>query len=443
MDANPALQLTEDELAGARESVRRGVRGVIPALVIILTVTGVIEGAVVAALVAPGHVLVSALLAGAVGAALGVPLALSFSAITSRRGLAIGAEQAVQQRMMETEVRRREFETRFGRALEMADDEADCYDVIRRGMRNAVPDRAVELLLADNSHAHLDRVVVASPDGAGVPGCPVDSPDRCVAARRAQTQVFADSEDLDACPLLRGRDEGSCSGVCVPVSIMGTTVGVAHATGPQGDPLDVSAIEALQALANLAGNRLGMLRIMAETQLQAATDGLTGLINRRSLENRARALRSDGVEFALVMADLDRFKNLNDTHGHVAGDRALRVFAETLRHVLRSDDLACRYGGEEFVILLPRVGAHEAIDAMERIRRELAHKTGRGEAPSFTASFGVAHSSDASDFDELVHRADQALFLAKDGGRDRICLDGHSIAVAPSLTAVDAFTSSS
>jgi diguanylate cyclase (GGDEF)-like protein len=314
----------------------------------------------------------------------------------------------------------------------MSDDETAAFDTIRRGLQLAVPETSVELLLADNSHAHLARVVSVSIDGQGNSGCPVDSPAHCAAARRAQTQVFTDSEDLDTCPMLRGRERGRCSGVCVPVSIMGNTVGVVHSTGPVGEPLDDNAIRSLHALANQAGNRLGMLRIMAETQLQASTDGLTGLINRRSLENRARMLRNDGTEFALVMSDLDHFKMLNDTHGHDTGDRALRVFAETLRHALRAEDVACRYGGEEFVLLLPGADIDQAIEAMSRIRDALAHTTGRGDVPSFTASFGVAHSNETADFEDLVHRADQALFAAKDAGRDRVCVDGQIV----TLTAV-------
>jgi diguanylate cyclase (GGDEF)-like protein len=303
-----------------------------------------------------------------------------------------------------------------------------------------VPDTAVELLLADNSHAHLDRVVSVVPEGAAVGaarGCPVASPDQCVAARRAQTQVFPDSEALDGCPMLRGRGGDDFSAVCVPVSIMGRTVGVVHATAPHDQPLDDIATGALQVLANLAGNRLGMLRIMAETQLQAMTDGLTGLMNRRSFENRARALRTNGVDHALVMVDLDHFKGLNDTHGHETGDRALRVFAETLRESVRSEDLVCRYGGEEFTVLLPGVDRAEAVEIMERVRETLARTTRRGDVPSFTASFGIAVSGTADDFEDLLLRADRALFAAKRAGRDCICVDGQSIAVAPSLTAIN------
>jgi diguanylate cyclase (GGDEF)-like protein len=248
--------------------------------------------------------------------------------------------------------------------------------------------------------------------------------------------VFADSEDLDSCPMLRGRERGRCSGVCVPVSIMGRTVGVVHATGPVNEPLEDEAVQGAQTLANQAGNRLGMLRVMAETQLQASTDGLTGLVNRRSLENRMRRLRADGMAFAFVMADLDHFKVLNDTYGHEAGDRALRIFSETLRLELRADDTACRYGGEEFAVVLPGVDLHEAVDVSERIRQALATTSGRGDVPVFTASFGIAHSTDAGDLDDLVGRADRAMFAAKTAGRDRICLDGHSTPVVAGLSAL-------
>jgi diguanylate cyclase (GGDEF)-like protein len=236
--------------------------------------------------------------------------------------------------------------------------------------------------------------------------------------------------------MLRGRDQGRCAGVCVPVSIMGRTVGVIHATGPVGEPIGDESIAALQTLANQSGNRLGMLRVMAETQLQASTDGLTGLTNRRSLENTMRNLRADGTEFAFVMADLDRFKALNDAHGHEAGDRALRIFSETLRHEMRADDVACRYGGEEFAIVLPKAEPSDAIDVVERVRAALAAATGRGDTPIFTCSFGIAHSSDAADLDDVILRADQALFAAKDAGRDRVCLDGHAMPVAQTLTAL-------
>ena len=300
-----------------------------------------------------------------------------------------------------------------------------------------MPAHPVELLLADNSHAHLEQVVVSAPAEESGPECPVGSPNRCIAVRRSQTQRFGDSEALDACPLLRGRAQGRSSAVCVPVSIAGRSVGVLHALGTVEDPIDDEQVQSFQTLADQAGHRLGMLRIMAETQLQATTDGLTGLMNRRSFENRAHGLWSSNTRHAVVMADLDHFKKLNDTHGHEAGDRALRVFAQTLRAQLRGDDLACRYGGEEFLVLLPETETFEAIEIAERIRDALSTAAGEGGVPSVTASFGIAHSDDAEELDELVQRADQALFAAKREGRDAICIDGHDAPVARNLTAIN------
>src|SRR5581483_7612720 len=107
-------------------------------------------------------------------------------------------------------------------------------------------------------------------------------------------------------------------------------------------------------------------------------------------------------------------KNLNDSHGHEMGDRALRMFAETVRRELRADDIACRYGGEEFAFVLPNAETHDAIEVVERIRQALARATSRGDAPHFTVSFGIAHSTDAADLKDVIERADRALFAAKD-----------------------------
>ena len=427
--------VTDADLAAARIEVRRGVRGLVVALFGIILLIGVAAGVVVAA-VNDDAMGATVLVVVGMSVAIGFPLVLALYALTRRRGLDIALDTVVQARVLETEARRREFEARLGRALEMAGDEVAAYETIERAARIAVPRSPVELLLADNSHAHLQRVVTVTTDGCTA-GCAVSSPNQCVAARSAQTQVFPDSDALDGCPMLRNRGGDRFSAVCVPVSIMGRTVGVVHATGEADAAVDDEAVESLQVLANQAGHRLGMLRIMAETQLQASTDALTGLMNRRSLETRARVLRATGVDHSLVMADLDEFKSLNDRFGHETGDRALRVFAETLRDHVRTEDLTCRFGGEEFVVLLPGIEIHEAVEIIERVREALARTTRRGDVPSFTASYGIAESTAAANFEDLLQKADRALFAAKEAGRDCICIDGHRIAVAPNLTAIN------
>ena len=429
------IRVTDADRAEARESVRAASRGTTIGgigLVLLATFAGVVLSE---ALFPSLSGVVQALAAAAIAGVLMLPLLLGVAGTAKRRAVQAGSEDAAKERTMQAEARRRGFETKLSRALEMCDDEVAAYDVVERAMRTAAPDAPVELLLADNSHAHLERVVVSAPDGQQ-PGCPVDSPDGCVAGRRAQTQVFRDSESLDACPMLRGRERGRCSSVCVPVSIMGRTVGVVHTTGPVDAPLDDESVQALQTLANQSGNRLGMLRVMAETQLQASTDGLTGLVNRRTFENRMRQLHADGTEITVLMADLDHFKKLNDAHGHEAGDRALRIFSEVMRNAMRADDVACRYGGEEFAVLLPSTDLQDAIDIAVRIRSALAQNAERGDAPTFTASIGIACSTDAADLEDLVHRADRAMFAAKAAGRDAICIDGHAMPVSSTLAAI-------
>src|SRR5580658_1393687 len=124
---------------------------------------------------------------------------------------------------------RQEFGNRVANALDMTERESEVIEVIERSLCDALPDSPVELLLADNSHAHLVRVAGHAPSGV-LPSCGVDSPNHCPAARRSQLQVFADSDDFDSCPKLRNRPGGAVSAVCVPVSIMGQNLGVIHST---------------------------------------------------------------------------------------------------------------------------------------------------------------------------------------------------------------------
>ncbi len=336
-----------------------------------------------------------------------------------RGAVGVRATSLARQRQLERDQARRELEQRLARAFEMADSEETALDVVGRALELIVPDRAAELLLADHSHAHFEAAAVSTASAAA-PGCPVDAPDRCVAARRAQPMQFTSSGNLDACPELQRGAGDPCAACCVPVSIVGRTVGVLHTTGPEGELLDAPTVAALATLADEIGGRLGMLRVMAETQLQAATDALTGLLNRRSLGNQLRILQEQGRTFVLAMGDLDRFKALNDTHGQDTGDRALRLFADTLRRSMRPDDLVCRWGGEEFAIAMADISMPGAVAALERVREQLALAVDQGTVPRFTASFGVSGGAPDDDIDDVVARADAALREAKDAGRNRV-----------------------
>ncbi len=318
-------------------------------------------------------------------------------------------------------ITRQRFESRLANALEMAEGEPEVLDVIERSFGDVLPDAAVELLLADNSHAHLFRMASVRPEGVA-PGCSVDSPDGCPAARRAQVQTFADSDALDACPKLRHRTQERISALCVPVSIMGRTVGVIHSTGNLGEGATDVQIQDLATLAKLAGARVGLLRIMAETQLQASTDALTGLLNRRSFSEQVSSMPNQVFPMAVVMADLDHFKALNDTYGHETGDRALRLFARVLRDSLRSNDLVSRYGGEEFALAFPGCSSADAAIALEGVRTRLDAAVTVGGLPKFTASFGITGAEPGEEFETVLGRADDALMMAKRGGRDQVVL---------------------
>ena len=319
----------------------------------------------------------------------------------------------------ETQARGQRFESRLANALDMAEGEPEVVQVIERSFSAIVPDAPIELLLADNSHAHLLRMASASPTGAP-PNCCVDSPDHCPAARRAQVQRFSDSEELDACPKLRGRPEGAVSAMCVPVSIMGRSVGVIHVTGEQHTAFSENTVQDLETLAKLSGARIGLLRVMAETQLQATTDSLTGLLNRRSFEHRVAALRREEPSVVIAMADLDHFKLLNDSYGHETGDRALRLFAQVLGESLRAEDLVCRHGGEEFAIAILDCGIEKAREIFDASRVRLEAATTVAGLPKFTVSFGVVKADPKDDLPTTISRADAALFQAKRDGRDRV-----------------------
>lgn len=320
------------------------------------------------------------------------------------------------------EAGRHQFANSLQDALEMVETEDQALGVVQRALGEIAPAPG-ELLLADSSRAHLRRVVEAVPaDAAGPPSCPVATPWSCPAVRRGQTLRFASSEVLASCPKLRDRPEGPCSATCVPVSVLGTPVGVLHVTGVDGETRSEEEVISLEGLAMQAGARIGVLRAMSRTQLQASTDSLTGLLNRRALEEEVRRLHDEAAPYAVTMADLDEFKRLNDTFGHETGDRALRLFAKTLRDAVRDIDVVCRYGGEEFVVVFPHCSLVEAAAIVHRVREGLAHAVAGGEVPAFTASFGLADSTLASDFEGIAQLADTALYRAKQAGRNRLVI---------------------
>jgi len=347
---------------------------------------------------------------------IGIAFAGVVTTVLARHALRVEGEQASREAVQSDLAQRIAFEASLQTALEMSKAETSVFGLVAEALSQAAPGMRSEMLLADSSTAHFRQVLVST-DQADDAGCPVMSPDDCPAASRARTMVFPSSGALDACPNLRDR---SCSALCVPMSISGKPMGVFHVTTDDGSPPSDVVLGNVEVVARRTSERLAMLRAFEVSQTQANSDSLTGLMTRRSLETAVRKLRDTGTPYAVAYGDLDHFKDLNDVFGHSAGDRALRTFSQVLRDSLRPADIPCRYGGEEFVIVLPECPVEEARQVLERVRLRMADRMVIAELPAFTISFGLASSDQAATFDEVVSLADAALLTAKSSGRDQI-----------------------
>jgi diguanylate cyclase (GGDEF)-like protein/putative nucleotidyltransferase with HDIG domain len=194
------------------------------------------------------------------------------------------------------------------------------------------------------------------------------------------------------------------------------------------DPFTPADADVVRVFLNQAGLALENARLYARTREQALTDALTGLANHGALKERlgeelSRARRHDR-SLCVLLLDLDHFKRFNDTFGHAAGDQALRAVADVLRHTVRHDDFAARYGGEELAVVLPETDAASGMALAERIRTAVAELGEAATSPLpqvVTVSIGVAaFPLHAEDREGLLHAADCALYLAKGRGRDQV-----------------------
>jgi diguanylate cyclase (GGDEF)-like protein len=249
---------------------------------------------------------------------------------------------------------------------------------------------------------------------------------RCPAVRRSSLYVTGDVASRLAyrCPVYPV-ESGTLA--CVPLVALGETVGAAHLHWAKSRELSLTTRLAITRVGEHSALSIANRRLLLALRGQANTDARTGLTNSRAFdESVQRRLSTRGMadKAAILMLDLDHFKEFNDRFGHPAGDEALRVFAHLLASSIREPDLAARYGGEEFAVYLSGAGAAEAAEVAERIRERTETtivplapgKTGR-----LTVSIGYAVAPD--DGDErvlLLKAADDALYRAKLAGRNRV-----------------------
>ncbi|MFL6335499.1 MAG: diguanylate cyclase [Pyrinomonadaceae bacterium] len=212
----------------------------------------------------------------------------------------------------------------------------------------------------------------------------------------------------------------------VPVIYRDRTMGILMVTSDDPQRLwQENELMLLRTVADQVAVAVNHARLFEQMQHQALTDALTGCFNRRffeiQLERDLHLATRMRQPVSLILLDIDHFKRVNDTHGHDAGDAALRILANALREELRGVDTAARYGGEEFAIILPQAGAEGARVVAERLRSRIE----RTEVPGvgcITASLGVAtFPNDASSRELLVTTADRAVYLAKRSNRNCVC----------------------
>jgi diguanylate cyclase (GGDEF)-like protein len=216
-----------------------------------------------------------------------------------------------------------------------------------------------------------------------------------------------------------------CSVVSIPMSVHGVTLGVVHVQFSRvSSLLSESHRRFLRTMTAAGGNAVRNAQLFEEVEHKSRTDYLTGLVNHRSfqatLSTELTRARRHGHQLSVMIADIDHLKAINEKLGHVIGDSVIREVAETLRMSCRNADMAARYGGEEYGVILPETPLIEALQVAERIRERINESiyTGVGHV---TVSIGVAsYPTDALGKDELVRAAERAVLISKNGGRNRV-----------------------
>ena len=319
--------------------------------------------------------------------------------------------------------------------LQAAADTDEAFDVIGRFAPDIFTEASGAIYLTTTTRKHAEAVTTWRTPPAYAPTI---QPADCVALRDGRTHHGHDDPG-DGCSHLPPDPLGHT--LCIPLASQSKVLGLltlhvdgeesAQTVQPDDTPNSALMLE-YERLALAAGEQLTLtlanLELRTELRTQAIRDALTGLYNRRYLDEILarelhRAQRTD-LPVSVLMLDIDHFKDFNDTHGHAAGDTVLAAVAKILRDSIRSEDIACRYGGEEFIIILAGLAQPQAVQRAEQIRLHIAQQpfTRNDHPPGhLTVSIGTAtRPQHGTDPDSLLRSADTALYRAKDHGRNRV-----------------------
>ncbi len=299
----------------------------------------------------------------------------------------------------------------------------EAYEVMAASLVALFPDDAGMVAVLNASH---DRVETVASWG-GVTSARAFPAEACWALRRGRAYALDDAPGRLRCahlarsPLRRY--------VCVPMMARGEMMGVFHLSSATTSSREIQH-QLAQTVASQLALVLANFRLQESLRDQSLRDGLTGLVNRRSLERSlergVQRVTRLGQPLSILMLDLDHFKHFNDTYGHGAGDQLLRAAGHLLQANIRGEDIACRYGGEEFLVVLPGASAETAQRRAEviRVQLKMLQIDYLGQSlPAVTCSIGIAVFPDnGKTLQEITEQADQALYQAKQAGRDRIML---------------------
>jgi diguanylate cyclase (GGDEF)-like protein len=298
-----------------------------------------------------------------------------------------------------------------------AEDEADA--LLKRQLERSIHGSSVVVLRRNNSADRLEATTAIDSDLAD--RLTSAEPRSCLAVRFGRIhEVGGNAEPLIGCALCASETGYS---TCQPLLVGGEVIGSALVSHPE--PLDDVERAAIVVSVGQAGPVLANLRNLAVAEFRAATDALTGLPNSRAVHDTVKRMVAQAsrmmTPLAALLLDLDHFKQINDSYGHGRGDEVLAAAGTTMQATLRESDFVGRYGGEEFLILLPATGREDALLVAEKIRAAVATITVPGVDRAITASLGVAIlPDDAADSVTLLRQADRGLYAAKAKGRNRV-----------------------
>jgi diguanylate cyclase (GGDEF)-like protein/PAS domain S-box-containing protein len=323
----------------------------------------------------------------------------------------------------------------MGEFLQACRTTAEAYQVIAQSAPQLFPQESGGFYVLNPSRNLLEAVAQW---GALAPEEQVFVPEECWALRFGRMHVVEKKDTDLMCPHVSASTPPY---LCVPMLAHGEMVGILHITRPEapGQDSEVQRLQSKRQLISSVAKQVGMalsnLRLRETLRNLSIRDPLTNLFNRRYMEESlerelVRASRKDSG-LGIIMIDLDHFKRFNDAFGHEAGDVLLRNFGAFLQRNIRGSDIACRYGGEEFTVIMPEASLETTCHRAEHLRagvQEVSVGEGAHRLGEITISLGVAVSPDhGASSGSLLQAADAALYRAKKSGRDRVCFAGEEV----------------